>query len=109
MGSGVDADISSSSVVAGTVSGTDYVGGLVGWGRYADISSSSVVTGTVSGMTYVGGLVGYGEDADISSSSVVAGTVSGEEVMLEVWLVLWPSDDNKLILGLWSYQWYTRE
>ena len=77
VGDGGDADISSSSVVADTVSGDSVVGGLVGVARESDISSSSVVAGTVSGDYDVGGLVGSGENVDISSSSALAGTVSG--------------------------------
>ena len=79
VGDGRYADITSSSVVAGTVSGDAYVGGLVGYGESARISSSSVVADEISGDENVGGLVGYGESARISSSSVVAGTVSGHD------------------------------
>ena len=78
VGGGSYANISSSSVVADEIRGGDYVGGLVGDGN-ADISSSSVVADTVSGGDYVGSLVGYGESARISSSSVVADSVSGDD------------------------------
>ena len=77
VGAGPGADITTSSVVADTVSGDDYVGGLVGSGSGADISYSSVVVDTVSGDDFVGGLVGLGRNADITSSLVLGGSIDG--------------------------------
>jgi len=78
VGRGVEAQIVSSSVVAGNVRGTDsHIGTLVGFGNSAQIISSSVVAGKVNGNFNVGGLVGFGNSAQIISSSVVAGQVNG--------------------------------
>ena len=49
------------------VTGTDYVGGLVGYGSKGTISNS-YVTGSVSGDSYVGGLAGYDYKGTISNS-----------------------------------------
>lgn len=51
------AEISNLSLVDVSVSGTDYVGGLLGSGRGTAISNVSV-SGTVSGRSQVGGIVG---------------------------------------------------
>jgi hypothetical protein len=75
VGSNDDGSIAT-SYSTGTVSGSGYVGGLVGynWGSIA----SSYSTGTVSGTRgYVGGLVGYNGGSIASSYST--GTVSGDE------------------------------
>ena len=83
VGDGEGARIYSSSVVVGVVSGTgSHVGGLVGFGVSAQIYSSSVVAAEVSGSDAVGGLVGVSVSARIHSSSVVVGEVSGDKSLL---------------------------
>ena len=77
VGRGDLARIISSSVEADEVSGTNIIGGLVGRGGGVSIHSSSVMAGEVSGGARVGGLVGWGDWAYIVSSSAVAGEVSG--------------------------------
>ena len=78
LGWGSGSKISSSSVVAHSISGSSYVGGLLGHGDSAIVSSSSVVAHSISGSSfYVGGLVGWGESSTISSSSVDAHSISG--------------------------------
>ncbi|MCD4798726.1 MAG: hypothetical protein K8R19_06930, partial [Methanosarcinales archaeon] len=57
----------------GSVSGSNYVGGLVGWNDNTITNSSS--SGSVSGSYYVGGLVGWNENTITNSSS--SGSVSG--------------------------------
>ena len=61
-------------LVSVNVSGNDYVGGLVGYGRGA--ISNSYTTGDVSGDDLVGGLVGYAWGA--ISGSYAAGDASGD-------------------------------
>ena len=65
---------------AGTISGKDNVGGLVGY------SSSSIITitnsynaGTISGNAHVGGLVGYSSSSVTITNSYNAGTISGND------------------------------
>ncbi|MCM8790746.1 MAG: hypothetical protein NC938_03490 [Candidatus Omnitrophica bacterium] len=74
--------IDSSSIdVYGTVSGNEYVGGLVGENAGTIDSSSVDIYGTVSGNNWVGGLVGRNySSATIYSSNVdIYGTVSGSD------------------------------
>lgn len=70
---GVGSVIKNAGMVGGSVSGSQFVGALVGYNN-GTISNSSA-TGTVSGQYYTGGLVGY-NGGTISNSSG-AGTVSG--------------------------------
>ncbi|MCD4816173.1 MAG: hypothetical protein K8R06_07210, partial [Methanosarcinales archaeon] len=58
---------------SGSVSGSNYVGGLVGWNDNTITNSSS--SGSVSGSYYVGGLVGWNKNTITNSSS--SGSVSG--------------------------------
>ena len=78
LGDGQDSTVSSSSVVAHSISGSSfYVGGLLGIGNSATVSSSSVVAHSISGSSHVGGLLGFGVGSTVSSSSVVAHSISG--------------------------------
>ncbi|MET3290915.1 UNVERIFIED_CONTAM: uncharacterized protein YjdB [Brevibacillus sp. OAP136] len=64
----------SNSYVTGSVSGTNYIGGLVGYqssGSVSDSYSSATVTGS-----YTGGLVGYQDNSSISNS-YATGLVTG--------------------------------
>jgi len=61
-------------MIGGSVTGSSYVGGLVGYGRGGTISNS-YTTGSVSGSNYVGGLVGAG--GGTISNSYATGSVSG--------------------------------
>ena len=77
-GDGQSSTVSSSSVVAHSISGSNSVGGLMGWGQSSTISSSPVVANSISGGSfYVGGLLGWGQSSTVSSSSVVAHSISG--------------------------------
>jgi hypothetical protein len=73
-------NISSSSIsncyFIGTVSGKDYIGGLVG-NNYNATISKCYTTGTVSGSDYIGGLVGYNEYATITNC-YATGSASGD-------------------------------
>ena len=64
------------STVNGTVTGNDYVGGLVGHNQGGAISGSTA-SGPVTGNDYVGGLVGHNGGA--ISGSTASGPVTGEE------------------------------
>ena len=83
LGDGLGSTVSSSSVVAHSISGSSNVGGLLGWGESSRVSSSSVVAHSISGGSsnvggfVVGGLLGEGRSSTISSSSVVANSISG--------------------------------
>ena len=65
------------STVNGTVTGEEYVGGLVGHNQGGAISGSTA-SGTVTGNDYVGGLVGHNQGGAISGSTA-SGAVTGEE------------------------------
>ena len=67
----------SGSAASGTVTGNDYVGGLVG--RNSATISGSTVNGTVTGNDYVGGLVGWNRGRGTISGSTASGTVSGND------------------------------
>ena len=76
----------SNSYATGAVTGTSYVGGLIGSSSSSYHSSSSVsnsyATGAVTGTSYVGGLIGFSfSSSDYSSSSVsnsyATGAVTG--------------------------------
>ena len=80
LGDGESSTVSSSSVVAHSISGPFNVGGLLGWGRSSTVSSSSVVADSISGSSFnVGGLLGVGWSATISSSSVDAHSINGSD------------------------------
>jgi hypothetical protein len=57
-------------------SGSSYVGGLVGW-NYGGSIINCYSTGTVSGTYYVGGLVGYSDSGSSISDCYSTGAVSG--------------------------------
>ena len=61
----------------GSVSGDQYVGGLVGWFSSGTVSNS-YATGSVSGDQRVGGLVGYNSSGTVSNS-YATGSVSGTD------------------------------
>ena len=64
------------STVNGTVTGNDYVGGLVGFSEHATISGSTARV-AVSGNDRVGGLVGFNDRYSTISDSAASGTVTG--------------------------------
>ena len=76
--SGVNVDASSSVSVERAGDRDSYVGGLVGDAFYTTIESSSN-SGSVTGSDYVGGLVGYGVGTISSSSN--SGSVTGSSVV----------------------------
>jgi hypothetical protein len=57
----------SNANVAGDINGTDYIGGLVGFGANQIINSNTLVSGNITGVNFVGGLIGN-SSADISNS-----------------------------------------
>ena len=61
-------------MLGGSISGEDYVGGLVG--SNAGLVSDSYATGTISGDDKVGGLVG--SNTGLVSNSYATGTISGD-------------------------------
>ncbi len=67
--------IANVGVAQGSVSGVDYVGGLVGNNKAGASISNSYFSGTVSGNTAVGGLVGWNSGS--ITNSYVSGSVSG--------------------------------
>ena len=84
LGDGLGSTISSSSVVAHSISGSRNVGGLLGRGDSSTVSSSSVVVHGVSDSSAVGsagGLMGLGTSARVSSSSVVAHSIIGSGIV----------------------------
>ena len=70
------ADIRYVGLVGGSVSGRDYVGGLVGWNDDDATITNSYNTGSVSGRWNVGGLVGFNYGA--IRNSYATDNVSGE-------------------------------
>ncbi|NTV02889.1 MAG: filamentous hemagglutinin N-terminal domain-containing protein, partial [Chlorobiaceae bacterium] len=76
------AAISQSGVTSVTITGTNYIGGMVG----LNVSGGTVNGGTVTNATlsgtnatssYIGGLVGYLVGGSITGSSVIGGSVKG--------------------------------
>ena len=63
-------------VVNATVTGQDYVGGLVGWIRDGAVSVCNFM-GNVTGRDYVGGLVGWNELGPVDNC-YAAGNITGE-------------------------------
>lgn len=81
--SGENAKLSiANSYNAGSVSGTDNVGGLVGCGKSDTLSiTSSYNAGTVAGRYDVGGLVGFNDGGTLTvTNSYNVGAVSGSNV-----------------------------
>ncbi|HPO13272.1 MAG TPA: GLUG motif-containing protein [Candidatus Hydrogenedentes bacterium] len=62
--------------VMGTVSGNEYVGGLIG--RNESAASDCFMAGTVFGNTYVGGLIGESISGATVTKSYATGDVSGQ-------------------------------
>ncbi|MBU0688227.1 MAG: filamentous hemagglutinin N-terminal domain-containing protein [Gammaproteobacteria bacterium] len=73
---GYNRGVIQTSSVSGSVSGTYYVGGLVGNNWTGSSISGSSSSATVAGNGYVGGLVGYNYSGVINSSNA-SGVVSG--------------------------------
>ncbi len=75
--------------VSGTIKGTDYVGGIVGYAKNAVIdsayvSASSSATCTVGGNNYVGSIAGYLDaGCELYTTSVANGTVSSQYVTVQ--------------------------
>ncbi|CAN1523786.1 Filamentous haemagglutinin, N-terminal [Methylophilaceae bacterium] len=69
----------SHSYATGMVSGSDYVGGLVGTNLYGASISHSYATGMVSGSDYVGGLVGANAYGASIENSYASGLVFGRD------------------------------
>ena len=67
----------SNSLSTGSVTGVRVVGGLVGWNAYGQVTSNSRSTCSVTGTANVGGLVGWNEG--IVSNSYSTGSVKGED------------------------------
>ena len=67
--------ISHVGMLGGSISGEDYVGGLVG--SNAGLVSDSYATGTISGDDKVGGLAG--SNGGLVSNSYATGTISGDD------------------------------
>ena len=63
----------------GTVAGTNYVGGIVGYsyGSITNCYNTGSVTGTVTGSTYVGGIAGHMGSSSIITNCYNTGTVAG--------------------------------
>ncbi len=71
-----------------SVSGGDFVGGLVGYNVISSNIDNSYATGSVSGSSYVGGLVGDNVIYSIIDNSYATGSVSGGLIKLVVLLVV---------------------
>jgi len=71
---GTGSVIQNIGLVGGSVSGSEYVGGLVGYN--GGTVTNSYATGSVSGSEYVGGLVGGNDDGTVTNS-YATGSVNG--------------------------------
>jgi len=72
--------VTGSSFTGGTVTGGDYVGGIVGTngGTVTGGNSTNTTSGTVTGASFVGGVVGYNDSGTVNnwnSAANVTGTV----------------------------------
>jgi filamentous hemagglutinin family protein len=63
------------SSASGSVTGTEWVGGLVGYTDYGATIAASTASGAVTGGTYVGGLIGA-NSGTLNGASSASGTVS---------------------------------
>ena len=77
VGDGRQTDIRNAYVSGVNVSGKDNVGGLFGDGRQTDIRNAYASGGSVAGNDFVGGLVGDGRQADIRNAYAATGLVDG--------------------------------
>ena len=83
---GINSGKISNSYTTGSVSGTNFIGGLVGYKSNGSISNS-YATASVSGTTYVGGLVGRYDNGSISSSYATGSvTASGKNGIGEIFV-----------------------
>lgn len=57
----------------GSVSGKDYIGGLMGWKKYGT-TSNSYCSASVVGNRYVGGLIGYNNESSTLKTSIAINT-----------------------------------
>ena len=73
---GQNRGVVTASYSAGRVSGDSYVGGLVGWNTSAGTITASYATGPVSGEVQVGGLVG--RNSGTITAGYATGRVSGD-------------------------------
>jgi len=62
---------------SGAVTGSNYVGGLVGYVRGGHTFTNDFATGAVSGANYVGGLAGYSQNSAIFTNTYATGPVNG--------------------------------
>lgn len=71
--------ISSCGIEGGSVSGDQYIGGLVGYSSHVWISkiSNCYAAASVSGSSRIGGLIGYTSAGDTISNCYATGSVSG--------------------------------
>ncbi|MCA3432269.1 MAG: filamentous hemagglutinin N-terminal domain-containing protein, partial [Roseomonas sp.] len=72
---GSGSSISNLGLVGGSVTGGNYVGGLVGWNQGA--ITQAYATGMVAGSNYVGGLVGWNNGGSITQA-YATGAVTGQ-------------------------------
>jgi hypothetical protein len=68
----------SNCYATGSVTGINYIGGLVGLNETSSTVSNSYATGSVKGTNYIGGLVGYNEASTVSNS-YATGSVKGTD------------------------------
>jgi hypothetical protein len=69
---------------SGSVSGSDYVGGLIGYGISTITITNSMNSSSVSGSDYVGGFVGYGNNTLYVYYSINFGNVFATNTTTEL-------------------------
>ena len=82
----------SNNYATGAVSGSEYIGGLVGWMDESSLSNN-YATGAVSGSEYIGGLVGWMDESSLSNN-YATGAVSGSKYIGG--LVGWMDNESSL-------------
>ncbi|MBU1114002.1 MAG: hypothetical protein KKF21_16595, partial [Bacteroidetes bacterium] len=73
------AEISDLNLLAVSITGDDYVGGLVGY-AYGNLITNCSVAGSVTGDDYTGGLIGANSDNTVTNSYSTANVTGGDYV-----------------------------
>jgi len=101
----VGGTITNCYVEGGSVSGVDYVGGLVGWNDIFGTITNCYATGSVSGNRCVGGLVGTNDHYGTITNCYSIGGVSGEEYvggLVGLRVIGWPPTELPVLTSFWD-------
>ena len=69
------------SYYSGDINGSNYVGGIIGYGDYFNLNTS-YSSGNINGKEYVGGVIGYAKSKYSDNNSSISSCVSANEVIV---------------------------